>query len=122
MLGWEIYVARQSNIVQEGSPKSGAVIAVWMAGMGGIDWIDALTKQGKATDSGGNGYPCRWTVTVLEIRRALRNGLPESTSPPIIGDDYMLPADWSKFRKFDRDLLDMLIADEVLVIEAWDQS
>lgn len=118
MLGWEIFVRRQPQTGQ----KDGVSIAVWATSLGGLDWIDALVAEGKATNVDGIGDADRWTISVLELRRALRNGLPDAKSPPVIGDDYMLPADWSKFRKFDHDLLDTLNADEVLVVEAWDQS
>lgn len=65
MLGWHVSVYRQTD--GGGSPATaesgkGTRLAVWQTGIGGLDWIRELVKEGKVVDLGGNGYPSRFTA------------------------------------------------------------
>ncbi|MCA3221902.1 MAG: hypothetical protein ING40_07855 [Burkholderiales bacterium] len=52
----------------------------------------------------------------------LVNGPPSHEGPPMIGDDNVLPANWrGKFERF-ADRIDAVLPEQVLTIEAWDQS
>jgi hypothetical protein len=66
MLGWHVSVYRQTD--GGASPAAfespeGTRVAVWQAGIGGLDWLIDLVKAGKAINLGGDGYPVRFTAT-----------------------------------------------------------
>jgi hypothetical protein len=65
MLGYQIIIYRQTN--EATSPAiaeapEGARVATSQTGIGGLDWLVALAKEGKAIFLGGDGYPARWTA------------------------------------------------------------
>ena len=62
MFGWHVSVYRQTD--GGASPAAfespeGTRVAVWQAGIGGLDWLIELVKAGKAINLGGDGYPVR---------------------------------------------------------------
>ena len=118
MLGWGIEIYRE---VPGGRSKE-ALLASWHAGLGGLDWIEALVKQGHAIDLGGDGYPCHYKVTVANLLPSITSGPPLHTGPMVIGDDYVLPAGWIGNVRIDYEKIAACSPDEWLVIEAWDQS
>ena len=66
MPGWHIGVYKQANGGRSpatATSSQGRRLAVWQTGLGGLGWLSELVKAGKAVDLGGNGYPCRYTVT-----------------------------------------------------------
>jgi hypothetical protein len=122
MLGWEIIVTRQDNTASKAGINEGTLLATWMAGLGGTKWLDHLVANGQATDLGGDGYPLRWLVSAGVLRSVLAKGLPKATNPMVIGDDYVMPRGWTQVKVFKQELLASLEPDEVLKVEAWDQS
>jgi hypothetical protein len=85
MLGLHISFYRQTN---EGtapatfeSPK-GTRVAVWQAGIGGLDWLVQSEKAGKAIFLRGNGYPGRYTA------------IAEHLMPEIIDVTRVSPGNW----------------------------
>lgn len=116
MLGWEILVLRKADT----APKD--LVAHWETGMGGVRWLDQLAKDGHASDLGGNGYPCKYTVTAGVLLPILTRGLPTNSSPLVIGDDYVLPKNWSEEITWIREVALACEPSELLTIEAWDQS
>ncbi len=74
-LGWNISVYRQQNggmtPASAGAPH-GARLAVWQAGLGGLDWLNDLVTHQKAISLGGNGYPIEYTATADHILPRLR--------------------------------------------------
>ncbi len=93
MLGWAVFVFREKDLQNEKSSREKArSIARWESGLFGLQWIDSLVKEGNAADLGGNGYPNRYTTTADVLFPILRSGLPRNDSPPVVGDDYALPA------------------------------
>ena len=122
MLGWEIFVMRQDNPAPDGGQGDGTLVAAWLTGMSGTKWLDALAAANRATDLGGNGYPCRWLVPAGEVQNALVNGAPAGGGPITIGDDYVIEGTWAKVKVLRRELLNAMPLDEVLVVEGWDQS
>jgi hypothetical protein len=75
-----------------------------------------------ATDLGGNGYPKRYTLTASVFAAALKDGIPKHKGPDVFGDDYLLLGVWTGNATIDLELIKALSPDELLEIEAWDQS
>lgn len=116
MLGWEIFVYRSPEA------KHGDLVARWMSSLSGLKWLDQLVTDGKASDLGGNGYPCRYAVSAGVLLPIITSGLPANNSPLVIGEDYVLPANWSGDIVWDREAALDCQPGDLLTIEAWDQS
>lgn len=122
MLGWEILVTRQDQTASDAKVGDGTLLARWVVGLGGIDWLDELVSADQATDLGGSGYPARWLVCAGMLRSIFRKGIAKSTDPLVIGDDYAMPSGWSQFETLEQQQLDLLDPTEALMVEAWDLS
>lgn len=120
MLGWEVFVYRQIRTPQ-GEPGK-ILLARWMTGLNGLDWLEDLVKTNRAVDLGGDGYPCRYSIAAGVLSPVLSRGLPAHDGPPVIGDDYALPAGWNGDLKADHAALASRPSEEQLLVEAWDQS
>lgn len=118
MLGWEVFVYRHRAT----NPGEGLLVGRWMTGIFGLKWIDELVKAQRAVDLGGNGYPCRYSMAASTFMSVVTNGLPSHDTPPVIGEDYALPAGWNSEPELNMAVLAECGRDEELVIEAWDQS
>lgn len=47
MLGWQVYVLRQTSITSsDKTPDKVPTIASWETSLGGLDWLEALVKEG----------------------------------------------------------------------------
>jgi hypothetical protein len=121
MLGWEIFVSRRERKI-DGLIRSSQLIAAWEVGLSGTDWLDALTQEGKAINLGGNGYPNRWAASVAGLRPVLEKGIPTGKAKLVVSDDDLEQFTLPVYKKFHRDLLANLPPEEMLDIEAWDQS
>lgn len=99
MLGWQIIIRKESAETS---------LASWTAGLGGTEWLDALVRENKAKNLGGNGYPNSYSAKGNEILPLL---MPESISS-IGGANVRLKTDQ----------ITNCSTDENLIIEAWDQS
>jgi hypothetical protein len=99
MLGWQIIIRKESAETS---------LASWTTGLGGTDWLDALVKEGKSKDLGGNGYPNSYSAKANEILPLLTI---ESINS-IGGGNTRLKSDQ----------ILSCANDETLIIEAWDQS
>lgn len=112
MLGWEIFVFQVAD--------NSSSIANWKTGVFGLRWIDELVTVGNAIDLEGNGYPNRYSIAAGVLLPIIQAGLPSNDSPLIIGDDYILSKGWNGELFLEK--LANYPADEILIIEAWDQS
>ncbi len=122
MLGWEILIERGVNHHPFETPSKGQLVASWMTGLGGTDWLDLLVSSGHAVDLGGNGYPCRYALTVGVLLQTLRTGTPKASGPSVIGDNYYIPSNWTGTNRLELEILQAADPLEILVVEAWDQS
>jgi hypothetical protein len=122
VLGWQFFISRQDNTHCEVPAEEAETVATWKAGLGGAQWIEHLIAGGKGVDLGGNGYPNRYLVTAEALRSLLQAGLPKHDGPPVIGDDYVLPRGWVGNARIDFELLRSINGEEMLLVEAWDQS
>jgi len=121
MLGFEIMIWREHEANNKPYPSKWCV-ATWETGTQGLKWLDALVPKGEVQDLGGNGYPLHYRIQAGALTRALEHGLPANHSPPVIGEDYVLPAGYNGTLNLDAAKLKACPEDEWLVVEAWDMS
>jgi hypothetical protein len=119
MLGWDVYVYRQSGTMRE---SKRFLLARWSTNVFGIRWIDDLVKNKQAADLGGDGYPCRYSVAAGILLPLITDGIPSSSSPPVFGENYILPPNWQGKIEMDPKQISECPSDEQLLVEAWDQS
>jgi hypothetical protein len=122
MLGWQITIHRQIPGESQNHLTKESLLATWTTSIGGLDWIDALVKEGKAVDLGGTGYPCWYKATAKNILPIILAGPPRHKGPLVAGDGYILPAGWNGKATIDHSKIGQCLPDEQLIIEAWDQS
>ena len=125
MTGWHISVYRQTDKgASPATPQSpeGKRVAVWQTGSGGLQWVKELVKEGKATDLGGNGYPCRYTATARDLIPRIIDGPPGARSVWASGEKDILTDTWAGRTVIDHAEFAACRPDEWLLIEAWDES
>lgn len=113
MLGWQVYVKHEPD----------TLIASWCVGIGGLDWLDELVKQGLAQELGGNGYPCKYTAKAQAIIPKILLSPPiNKNTNPTLGDDYIIDTQDSWDVKINKEVARNYKPSEMLTIEAWDLS
>jgi hypothetical protein len=113
MLGWQVYVMQ----------KADTSIASWCVGIGGLDWLDDLVKQGLAQDLGGNGYPCKYLSKAEVILPKILSSPPiNQNAESTLGDDYFIATKGSWDLKINQDQINNCQPSETITIEAWDLS
>jgi hypothetical protein len=129
MLGWCISVHKQKNggssPETETKPRMdhGPRVAVWQTGIGGLDWVRKLVKEGKATQIAWNcGYPDRYTAPPKYIIPNIINGPPRANDIWSCGPRDIVTSWWAGKTVIDRPLAEACRPDEWLLIEAWDES
>lgn len=127
MLGWGIYIyqRRPGQSIEEAAAKENEdknLLAWWITGYKGTEWLDKLAEEGKAESLGGNGYPFRYTTIARNVLPQIELGPPAEKTSPVIGEDYSLPKNWGGKATIYRERIRQCGSDEELVIEAWDQS
>lgn len=122
MLGWEFFITRQTGTGAGTRKKDAPLLASWLAGLGGTEWLNDLVTAGVAAHLDGNGYPSLYSVPAGALVEVLRHGLPKHVGPLVIGDDYVLPGGWTGDARIDLASLQSLIPNELLLVEVWDQS
>ncbi len=118
MLGWDVLVFKRSKV--EG--KADKLAAKWSSGALGLDWLDELVEQKKAACLLGSGYPNYYFIHAGTLLPILTKGLPAHNTPLVIGDDYVLPPNWTTEIEWDREVVLSCEQGDLLIIEAWDQS
>ena len=122
MLGWEIVIQRGAIRHPFEMPPAGELVATWLTGPGGTRWLDELVESKSAIGLGGDGYPCRYALTVGALLVTLKSGTPRAHGPPVIGEDYYLPGNWTGANRIELEVLQAADPTEILLVEAWDQS
>jgi len=124
MLGWNISVYRLEQGAVRATTKTptGVRLAVWQTGLDGLDWIDELVKEGKATNLGGNGYPCRFTGTAEHLIPHFVNGIPEAHSPSSFEGSGMLMEGWEARTTINQTAIAACRPEEWLLLLAWDEN
>lgn len=125
MLGWHISVFRQATNFEE--PPSfesdrGARIAVWQAGLDGLNWVDELIEEGKASLLGGNGYPVRFTARASAVIPIVKGGPPHARKSWVSDPGDVLTSKWEGKTTIDEEVANNCAPSEWLIIEVWDES
>ena len=106
MLGWMVLVYPKSN--------EDAKLASWEVGVSGLRWLDDLVAEGKAVKLNGNGYPTRYEARAVDVLSLVESGnvAPPNNKP------------WNPMGeiKLQPERIAATSPDQVLVIDAWDQS
>lgn len=125
MIGWWIVVSTQAPEERDRADQDArraAILAQWEAGAEGIRWIEQLAELGKAAKLSGSGYPNRYTAQACDVLPFLGVEPPPPGGTLIIGDDYVMPSNWRGKIELHADRLAACPVDQVLTIDAWDQS
>jgi hypothetical protein len=125
MLGWQVYINRRpirGDFVPEALLDDETLIATWLTGIDGLSWLHDLVKDGYAVDLGGSGYPCRFTAKAAVLSTIITNLPKNYQGTTVIGDDYVHFGGFNLNIKIYQQRIDNCPPDEVLSIEAWDQS
>ncbi|MFH8893392.1 hypothetical protein [Streptomyces sp. NPDC017949] len=113
MLGWNITVSTLSPAeMADATPptEAAATLAFWSVRPFGTDWLRDLELAGKAKELLNGGYPCRYVVRAGDLLPLLADG------PPIGRCDVVLSASMSP------DRMAACTEDQMLTVDAWDQS
>lgn len=123
MIGWWFVVAQETPEARAKTvDRKAAVLATWETSVSGTDWLNKLTKEGRATQLTFDGYPNRYTAAASEVLPLIAGGPPAHSGPEIIGDDYVMPGNWTGKVTLHHDKIAACLPDQILTIEAWDQS
>jgi hypothetical protein len=131
MIGWWIVVSTHSPEEHDRADpeaRRAAVLAQWETGAGGIGWIERLTEAGKAAKLAGGGYPSRYTARAGDVLPLIQG---DGIQPPRNGfwvfgidegEEYAQPPGWMGKVEVHANRVAACPADQVLTIDAWDQS
>jgi len=127
MLGWQIYVnrspARPLESATEDSCRDNTLLATWLTGINGCDWIKKLVDEGKAKYLGTyGGYPRSYSAKAKVIIPLVLSLETKTDGPTVIGDDYAYIGGFNSNVELFLDRIKACTSDEELSIEAWDQS
>jgi hypothetical protein len=131
MIGWWFLILAQTPeerasavAADPRSPQAqAAILATWEINVAGIDWVNDLVGAGKAVEVLSGGYPSRYRAIAGDVLPLVSDGPPAAdTGFAVVGDDYVMPRDWSSNVTIHRDRLAGCQASQALTIEVWDQS
>jgi hypothetical protein len=125
MLGWHISVFRQETNLEEPpsfESPSGARIAVWQTGLDGLDWVDELIEEGKASLLGGNGYPLRFTAQASVVIPIAVKGPPHARKAWVSDPGDILTSKWEGKTTINEEEANACAPSEWLILEVWDES
>jgi len=105
MLGWWLSVRRGSG------DEPGHTLATWEASLGGLKWLDDLVATGKAQKLRGDGYPSRYEARAADVLPLVF----EVTSKIDFTYKFFKP-------NFRQERIAACSPDEIITIDAWDQS
>src|SRR3954447_16704481 len=139
MLGWHISVypldAVESDSVDLASADPGQVealrhaaeshgdrIAVWQTGVRGLKWIDELVTGGQAIEIASSGYPMRYVAPVRHVLPRIKGSPPQAREVWIHDPGDIITSGWEGKTNVDRKAAAGRSPDELLLVEAWDES
>ncbi|MEV4505391.1 hypothetical protein [Streptomyces klenkii] len=108
MLGWSIHISARTPEEAAADTTGHAALAHWTASLSGVNWVTELVKAGKAEQLSYSGYPCRYTARASDVLPLLAGGTPPHARPSGV---------WMNAER-----IAACPADQILTIDAWDQS
>jgi hypothetical protein len=123
MLGWWIVIAQLApDEWAATTDRKAALLANWETSLDGIDWIEKLTEEGKATRLLSGGYPNRYIATAGDVLPLIASGLPARTWPIGVGVNRVMAGGWTSNVEINLNKISTCPTDQILTIEVWDQS
>ena len=131
MIGWWIVVSTQTPEERDRvdqNARRAAILAQWESGAGGLDWLSTLTRTGKAKQHTFSGYPNRYPARAGDVLPLIESG---DIAPPKDGiwvfgidegEEYVQPPGRVGKIEFYADRVANCPGDQLLTIDAWDQS
>jgi len=123
MLGWHITICRtqEKEVPPVFGYKTTEDIAVWQAGLSGMDWIEELVKKGDAIALGGNGYPFEFAAKAKHVLAAIANPPHANKHWLFDPEDVLLPG-WIGTTTIRHEKVELTDKEEWLHIRIWDES
>jgi len=113
MLGWEIFIKNEAD----------ETLATWVVGLGGLDWVKELAKQGQAELVLAGGYPTSYKLAAKHLLPFLKaRQLPSYKGPLVIGDDYVREGGLNTGLMINEVTMFKCKDVDMLFFVAWDQS
>lgn len=81
-----------------------------------------VLQKWTTSTSGPRAYPNCYTAQAGNVLPLLTAGPPVYTGAPVLGNDYVLPANWRGDVILHRDRMLACSPDQVLTVEAWEMS
>lgn len=125
MLGWHISVYRSTGVQFQAFNMEQAErqrIAVWQTGWSGLDWIEEILQSGNGHQFGASGYPNRYLIQARHVVPTLLSGPPHARSVWLREPGDVLNDKWVGKTLIDEVAARLCPDDEVLLVEAWDES
>ena len=118
MAGWNITIAQRTPEELDAAPGShkDGLLAIWEAGLGGIEWLEHLADKGEAQRLSDDGFPCRYVAAARDVLPFLASG-----TPPFHGVQQM-SGDWLRNVTLHHGRIAACPPDQLLTIDAWDRS
>lgn len=112
MCGWWITIYAYAKPPKDGrlmDVNHRASLASWKSGVNGLVWLNRLKRAGKARQLLSNGYPNLYTAKAAKVL-------------PLLTSGGIHPPGWMGKVETSPDRIAACEPDQVLTIEAWDQS
>lgn len=131
MLGYWIFITTlppEKWDAENRIDRKSSVLAEWETGIGGIDWLEKLVKEGKASMLLNGGYPNRYTSSASIVLPLIAGNAikPVDYGFWIFGNDegeeYAQPPGWMGKVNLRPEKIRACPSDAILTIEAWDLS
>jgi hypothetical protein len=132
MLGWWICIINstpeRADKLLGRKARAPFVLADWETGVGGLEWVRKLLKDGKATQLKNGAYPNRYTAKACDVLPLITDdGVKNADNGVWVfgmddGEEYALPPGWSENPNLREDNIRKCPPEAVLTIDAWDLS
>lgn len=120
MLGWQIRIYPETGL---SNPEDRKAVVHWLTGLDGTQWLDRMVIEQKAVMLGSNGgYPLRYSARWKDLLPELLMQPEPYNGPPVIGEDYVMTQGWQSQKKVNHELLAQRQPDDLMIVDAWDQS
>jgi len=110
MSGWWVVVDPRTPAERDASSdKTSTLVASWEAGVFNMRWLNALVREGKATQHTYSGYPNRFTILAGDLFPYILNG------PPAFDE-------LNTNITIHREKIAALASDHMMTVDVWDNT